>query len=332
MLRKCPDIALASALVLSLFFYQVLGHEVNGEEYGYEGNRGPSYWGNDYNTCVGKHQSPIDIEEHYVRNTTLLPLEFTGLHVPRAAKLSNNGHTVILKMEDSNNVRVSGGPLGHETYVFEQLHFHWGKNDLEGSEDLINNHSFAMELHAVFYKEEYGSMNEALNYPDGLTVLAYFFEVTNHPNPTFQTLVQRLPFIEEVDSTDFLPGPLMLESFLAPKPSTIENYFTYNGSLTTPPCSEVVIWIDFKDPFLLSHQQLAAFRNVRTSNGYRITHNFRPIQPLQDRVVYRNIPHVEYTSDMNPQHHHHPHHGYSGQLNMFPSIPIVVVTLFVSTR
>ena len=71
---------------------------------------------------------------------------------------------------------MSGGPLTG-TYVFEQLHFHWGKNDSEGSEDLINNHSFAMELHGVFYKGIYKSMKEAIKHKDGLAVLAYFFEV-----------------------------------------------------------------------------------------------------------------------------------------------------------
>lgn len=71
---------------------------------------------------------------------------------------------------------MSGGPL-NGTYVFEQLHFHWGENDWEGSEDLINNHSFAMELHAVFYKDDYGSMNGAVSHRDGLAVLAFFFEV-----------------------------------------------------------------------------------------------------------------------------------------------------------
>jgi carbonic anhydrase len=69
-----------------------------------------------------------------------------------------------------------GGPL-NGTYIFEQLHFHWGENDREGSEDLINNHSFAMELHAVFYKDRYGSLSDAIHYSDGLAVLAYFFEV-----------------------------------------------------------------------------------------------------------------------------------------------------------
>lgn len=83
----------------------------------------------------------------------------------------------MLKLNNSASATVTGGPLGPEDYVFEQLHFHWGENDSEGSEDLINNHSFAMELHVVFYKKRYDSMSMAVDHPDGLAVLAYFFEV-----------------------------------------------------------------------------------------------------------------------------------------------------------
>lgn len=72
---------------------------------------------------------------------------------------------------------VSGGPLHDNKYIFEQIHFHWGESDTKGSEDYINNHSFAMELHAVFYKQDYKSMTEAVKHPDGLAVFAYFYEV-----------------------------------------------------------------------------------------------------------------------------------------------------------
>lgn len=86
----------------------------------------------------------------------------------------------MLKINESKVAMLSGGPLGDSVYVFEQLHFHWGENDDEGSEDLINNHSFPMEMHAVFYKENYKSMAEALKHDDGLTVLAYLYEVSDH--------------------------------------------------------------------------------------------------------------------------------------------------------
>lgn len=83
----------------------------------------------------------------------------------------------MLRLNESERAEISGGPL-RGSYLWEQLHFHWGQDDKEGSEDLINNHSFALELHAVFFKKEYGHLNNATKYSDGLAVLAYFFEVT----------------------------------------------------------------------------------------------------------------------------------------------------------
>ncbi|XP_033212392.1 carbonic anhydrase 2-like isoform X2 [Belonocnema kinseyi] len=224
-------------------------------EFGYNGAHGPSHWGDDYQTCIGKHQSPINIEEHDVRNASYSSLEFSGLDVPRTSQITNNGHTVMLVMNVSVPARIFGGPLANGTYVFEQMHFHWGENDTEGSEDLINNHSFAMELHAVFFKEDYRSMTDAIHHSDGLAVLAYFFEADDEPNLAYDQIVTILPRVEAVDSKDVFTDPLRLEDFLKPKDLNLQNYFTYSGSLTTPPCSEVVTWIDFKEPLRLSHKQ-----------------------------------------------------------------------------
>lgn len=60
-----------------------------------------------------------------------------------------------------------------------------------------------------------------------------------------------------MDSKKFLQQPLLLEKLLIPNIATMQDYFTYNGSLTTPPCLEIVTWIDFKDHQRLSHEQVS---------------------------------------------------------------------------
>ncbi|XP_015127607.1 carbonic anhydrase 15 [Diachasma alloeum] len=290
--------------------------------FAYDGLHGPQHWGEDYNGCVGKHQSPINIQEHIVRNVSFPELKFFGLESLRGCYIENNGHTVMLKMNKTERPSIFGGPLGSHEYVFEQLHFHWGENDHEGSEDLINNHSFAMELHAVFYKKIYGSFQQAIHHPDGLTVLAYFFEASEEDNPNYALIVESLPLIEAVDSSTNL-NPMALESLLLPNPAVLQDYFTYNGSLTTPPCSEVVTWIDFKEALPLSHKQIAAFRNVRGPEGVKLTHNFRPIQPLEDRVVYRNI----HVPEDNAHHHDF---GGSGQSSLHVSLPIALGAMLLT--
>ncbi|XP_058795348.1 carbonic anhydrase 2-like isoform X2 [Phymastichus coffea] len=295
---RTPEHSASPLDVVSLFvcFHPAAAAASKGHiDFGYNGLHGPEHWAEDYDSCFGKHQSPINIEEHDVRDVELPTLRFDGLELARRLYMANNGHTAMLhSTADAGKALMSGGPL-NGSYAFEQLHFHWGENDWEGSEDLINNHSFAMELHAVFYKDDYHSMGQALRHPDGLAVIAFFFEFDEdgNANPVFDLLVAGLPKIEKVGTEIELPESLRLERLLNPADGAkdrMQNYFTYNGSLTTPPCSEVVTWIDFKDPLYLSHAQLAAFRNISSSEGHKLTHNFRPVQPLSDRLVYHNLP------------------------------------------
>lgn len=82
----------------------------------------------------------------------------------------------MLMLDAEVQPSISGGPLSGE-YVFNQLHFHWGENDTMGSEDLIDGVSYPMELHMVFYKKVYRNSRDALEHKDGLTVLAFFYEV-----------------------------------------------------------------------------------------------------------------------------------------------------------
>ncbi|XP_066581170.1 carbonic anhydrase 7-like [Prorops nasuta] len=293
--------------------------------FSYDGDHGPSYWYKYYSTCVGKHQSPINIDEHRVTRVDLPYLQFSGTEAPRKMNIYNNGHTVMLKMNDPGAIILAGGPL-RDFYVFEQLHFHWGDTDDRGSEDLINNHSFAMELHAVFYKNAYGSAGEAMNHPDGLAVLAYLFEAGDEENIIYKPIVNELDDVHKVDSSKLIDEPMDLHAILQSRQTSIQDYFTYNGSLTTPPCLEVVTWIDFKYPQKLSHEQLESFRNIDSNDGNRLTHNFRPVQPLDGRIVYHNVPYLD--------HHrtrHSPTKFYSnGGLLITASVSLIVTLLFLA--
>ncbi|KAJ2951937.1 hypothetical protein O0L34_g4189 [Tuta absoluta] len=192
--------------------------------------------------------------------------------------------SVQVRVENEPHPRVRGGPLTGD-YIFSQLHFHWGDNDTFGSEDKINHRSFPMELHMVFFKEEYNSTKEAVNHPDGLTVLAFFYELDRHFHPAYDDITTALERVTEPNTTVVMKNPF---SFLNILPYDLRRYFTYSGSLTTPPCSEVVTWLDFEQPIRLAHDQIKAFRELRSAHG-KIRHNFRPIQPIGDRVVYYNV-------------------------------------------
>ncbi|XP_017886494.1 carbonic anhydrase 2-like [Ceratina calcarata] len=253
-------------------------------DFGYDGDNGPDNWGDQ---CQGKFQSPIDIEEKDVTYHSFPPLQFYGVSASHKARMLNNGHTVKIENLESHFPEISGGPL-NGTHVLQQIHFHWGQSDDLGSEDLINNHSYSMELHAVFWRKSYGTADEAMKHDDGLTVLGYLYQATDTPNADFDAIVTHMSDIQPVNSNVSIDDQQILSKLILPQSSTPEDYFTYKGSLTTPPCSEIVQWIDFVQPQNISHEQLAAFRRIQSNDGTNITHNFRPVQPLDGRIVYRN--------------------------------------------
>ncbi|XP_022170690.1 carbonic anhydrase 2-like [Myzus persicae] len=261
-------------------------HGENEQSFGYDsGELDPPHWATEYKTCSGKYQSPIDIEENLVTKVNLPLLRFHNIDtLPTSTTITNNGHTVVLQLNYTAPVMISGGPLT-PTYRFTQLHFHWGVNDSLGSEDLINNHSYPMELHMVFSNTDYDDEKTALTKNDGLVVLAMFFEITQEDNPVYSEIVNTLGQINMPDQSSNLQVGFTIRSML---PESTELYFTYKGSLTTPPCLEVVTWIDFKHPIQLSHNQVQAFRMLRSKHG-QLTHNSRPVQELSGRPVWYNV-------------------------------------------
>lgn len=110
-----------------------------------------------------------------------------------------------------------------------------------------------MELHMVFFKKVYRNSRSALDYPDGLAVLAFFYEVAKFDNPAYSEITELLENITRSNHEAKFDDPPALRSII---PNDLVHYYTYNGSLTTPPCSEVVTWIDFKEAIPLSHNQV----------------------------------------------------------------------------
>lgn len=123
-----------------------------------------------------------------------------------------------------------------------------------------------MELHMVFANTDYDE-EEAKNKTDGLVVIASFFEIANEPNPVFVEIVKALDKIHNPDQSIKLAHGFTIRSML---PKSTDKYFTYKGSLTTPPCLEGVTWIDFKLPIILSHDQVCT--QYKTKFKY---HNYK---------------------------------------------------------
>ncbi|XP_016997187.2 carbonic anhydrase 1-like [Drosophila takahashii] len=285
-MRRCRNTPTAIVIAPIL----ICASLVLGQDFGYRGSHGPEHWGEDYARCSGKHQSPINIDLVNAVEKRFPSLEFFNFKVvPEAFQMSNNGHTVLVKMSfDEDKVpTVRGGPLAEKTplgYQFEQFHFHWGENDTIGSEDLINNRAYPAELHVVLRNLEYPDFASALDKDHGIAVMAFFFQVGVNTTGGYEGFTNLLAEIDRKGKTVNMTNPLPLGEYIS---KHLESYFSYTGSLTTPPCSEEVTWIDFTVPIDITEKQLNAFR-LLTANDDHLKNNFRPIQPLNDRTLYKN--------------------------------------------
>ncbi|XP_046617617.1 carbonic anhydrase 9-like isoform X1 [Neodiprion virginianus] len=244
----------------------------------------PEEWSRDSPECSGKFQSPVNLESNKLVALDVPPsLIWTGYwNLPQNLTITDNGHSVELSgsWEKAMTPFISGGPLTGD-YAFSQLHFHWGPRDSVGSEHTIDNKSFPMEMHMVHYKRDYQTFAEALKHDDGLAVVAFLFEMSDMPNLGINLLENSFCKLHKKLNVRIpvIPYPLaMLHHTFQ------DDYVFYIGSLTTPPCREIVTWLVSSSPLTISEKQLDSFRKI--SNKWPEKENYRPRQPLNGRNLY----------------------------------------------
>ncbi|XP_004434877.1 PREDICTED: carbonic anhydrase 4 [Ceratotherium simum simum] len=247
---------------------------------------GPTEWGGD---CHKHRQSPININTSQAQvNKSLGPFSFSSYDQKHYWKVENNGHTVVVWLEDKPT--IAGGGLATQ-YRAQQLHLHWSKMMNEGSEHSLDGHRFAMEMHIVHQKQNGTSSNktEAQNSQDEIAVLAFIVQAGSE-NDGFQPLVEALSDIPRPGMNTTMKKSISLFDLL-PKEEKLRNYFRYLGSLTTPGCEEKVVWTVFKEPIQLHEDQIFAFsEKLYYDNGQKqkMTDNVRPLQELGQRLVFKS--------------------------------------------
>ncbi|KAK6624940.1 hypothetical protein RUM44_011804 [Polyplax serrata] len=207
--------------------------------------------------------------------------------VDKPLKLVNPGYGWKVEVKDDLS-ELSGGPL-EGIYKLEQFHCHWGCTNDKGSEHTVDGRTFAGELHLVHWNcTKYATFAEAAKFSDGLAVLAIFLKVGEKHNE-LEKVASLLPHVLFRDDSIEFQGSID-PARLFPK---AKGYWTYQGSLTTPPCTENVTWIIFKEPIEVSNNQLILFRNLRchkkdenlSSSEGLIVNNYRPPLPLGNREL-----------------------------------------------
>jgi carbonic anhydrase len=224
----------------------------DGPHWDYEGHGGADKWGaltESFKACaVGTEQSPIDLSQGVKADLDPLAIDWK----PQAFKIVNNGHTI-----QANAAPGSTLVIGKDIYNHLQFHFH------APSEHAVNGKRVAMEVHFVHAAA------------DGRLAVVGVFMQPGRKNAAFASIMQAAPRSEGEKT---LGEPIDPRQFLPP----VQTLFRYKGSLTTPPCSEVVDWNVFEQPIEVADADIKAFQAIFAMNA-------RPLQPVNRRFLLRGV-------------------------------------------
>ena len=225
------------------------------EHWSYEGDGGPAHWGElkeEFATCkTGGMQSPVNIPSNSESSEDGPVISYST----KPFSVIDNGHTVQANLEEGNTITLEG-----KKYSMKQIHFH------SPSENQLNGKSFPLEGHIV-HKAEDGS----------LAVVGIFFDsaADAKENPVLNKIWAHVPAEKEKDHK--VEGEMLDLTMIFPEERSM---FRFDGSLTTPPCSEGVKWNVFEGVTKIPAQQIEAFKKHYSNNA-------RPVQDLHGRKILR---------------------------------------------
>ena len=243
------------AVPMSLLISPCL-HAEGEHHWSYSGHSGPAHWSEmegEYRSCgLGKLQSPVDIRDSAVKKGALPDIAFD--YKPSPLRIIDNGHTIQVDYAPGSFITVQG-----QRYELVQFHFH------KPSEEKINGKSADMVAHLV-HKDANGK----------LAVVAVLLKA-GAANKLVDTLWKNAPHEKEKQLA--VAGVEVNAADLLPVNKT--SYYTFTGSLTTPPCSEGVTWFVLRTPTSISKDEVARFAKLYPMNA-------RPTQPLNGREIRAN--------------------------------------------
>ena len=228
-------------------------HQKEHKHWTYEGETGPEHWIEieKESDCDGKRQSPINIiDVNAIDDASLKPIDIHYSANVKIHEITNNGHSIQYNFEKGDFII-----LNDNEYRLKQIHFH------EPSEHTINGIRYPLEMHLVHVSKD-----------NKIAVLAIMAQEGESSEP-FTFLEKFLPI--NTGTTKLIDTDFDLNQNL-PKDM---GYYTYSGSLTTPPCTQNVTWFVFKTPITISLDQVTQLQKLMPLN------NYRDEQPINGRTI-----------------------------------------------
>lgn len=231
----------------------------------------------------GYLQSPVDIATIRAEKCQRPPLCFMNHFEDNVTfNMFQDNDTVNFTGCSDCPVAVQGGPLNGR-FILGEVVLHWGTKNDNGSEHSIDRIKYAMEAQLMYYNEIYGCLSAAMNQPDGVAILGVLLHATKcGDNPCMNQLAACLGGLNCPGATVPLPFNI-LKTFKSVLDK--QEYFSYEGSLTKPPCCEEVRWMVFRDRVEINCCNVDPFRNLCDRNGNRIGCNSRTLQQLNGRTI-----------------------------------------------
>lgn len=250
-------------------------------------------WPIEYPLCRGLNmrQSPIDIITSLVQVRPLFGIEFIDYDQQVEFILRNTRHSISLTpvpLLAIPAIRLSWLD-GENVFELQEIHLHWGDDILKGSEHRLDGFQGAAEMHFVHYRRGIDKKDLGI-IPNSVVVLAVIIEPGMVDFNKLEIIVRGAANINGTNVEYVIEQPLLLTDLL---PVNYQAFFTYEGSLTTPPCYEVVTWVVLRQPVFILRDLLYDLINLEAldldMNRFRIRANYRQVQPLLDRPVYASF-------------------------------------------